>query len=399
MRQEIKYECKKYIFTKKNIVVMVLLIIAMLVILVFNEGGYLFEKSVRRTFFSQMKQEFSSADKQQIQEEMDQIQQELYDDTEEGLELNKAKAEEIGKYGVSKLDEYGFLRAVLQCIEKTEKRNRNMAVIKENNLDNMEDYVKEDNRMIVDDLKLTAAVNNMSYGWVPCLGVILFLCSSYALEYENKVNSLIEITKRGRGAIVAAKIMTGVFTAVIVNVMFWIVYLFMQWGILGMTPADWKMPLFLADGCQMCTSRLTILDFLLKQMLVSILVSVLAALFTIVVSRVIKRGSYTLFVSVILFVITMLPDILNTAIYNNVFLKDKTDWYLMSTPAFYKLLDMEKRINPVSMLHFEYFVQKPGYVQIAGAYYKAEVFPMLVALMGIALLVVILLYEKRRRVR
>ena len=397
MRQEIKYECKKYIFTKKNIVVMVLLIVAVLGILAFNEGGYLYEKSTRRIFYSQMKQEFSSADKQQIQEEMDQIQQELHDDTGEGLELNKAK--EIGKYGVSKLDEYDFLRAVLQCIEKAEKRNRNMAVIKENNLDNMEDYVKEDNRMIVDDLKLTAAVNNMSYGWVPCLGVILFLCSSYALEYENKVNSLIEITKRGRGAIAAAKIMTGVLAAVIVNVIFWMVYLLIQWGILGMTPADWKMPLFLADGCQMCASGITIFDFFLKQMLVSILISVLAALFTIVLSRAIKRGSYTLFVSVILFVIMMLPDIINTAIYNNEFLMDKTDWYLMSAPAFYKLLDMEKRINPVSMLHFEYFVQQPRYVQIAGAYYKAEVFPMLVAIVGIALLVVILLYEKRRRVR
>ena len=399
MRQEIKYECKKYIFTKKNIVAMVLLIVAVLGILAFNEGGYLYEKSTRRTFYSQMKQEFSSADKQQIQEEMDQIQQELHDDTGEGLELNKAKAKEIGKYGVSKLDEYDFLRAVLQCIEKAEKRNRNMAVIKENNLDNMEDYVKEDNRMIVDDLKLTVAVNNMSYGWVPCLGVILFLCSSYALEYENKVNSLIEITKRGRGDIAAAKIMTGVLAAVIVNVIFWMVYLLIQWVILGMTPADWKMPLFLADGCQMCASGITIFDFFLKQMLVSILISVLAALFTIVLSRAIKRGSYTLFVSVILFVIMMLPDILNTAIYNNEFLMDKTDWYLMSAPAFYKLLDMEKRINPVSMLHFEYFVQQPRYVQIAGAYYKAEVFPMLVAIVGIALLVVTLLYEKRRRVR
>ena len=166
-----------------------------------------------------------------------------------------------------------------------------------------------------------------------------------------------------------------------------------------MTPADWKMPLFLADGCQMCASGITIFDFFLKQMLVSILISVLAALFTIVLSRAIKRGSYTLFVSVILFVIMMLPDILNTAIYNNEFLMDKTDWYLMSAPAFYKLLDMEKRINPVSMLHFEYFVQQPRYVQIAGAYYKAEVFPMLVAIVGIALLVVTLLYEKRRRVR
>ena len=75
-------------------------------------------------------------------------------------------------------------------------------------------------------------------------------------------------------------------------------------------------------------------------------------------SKTIRKSIFTVLVSISIFVITLLPDLLNTVIYSNTYLAKMSDWYLMSEPDFYRMLQTEKIINPISLLQFQYYVEQ-----------------------------------------
>ena len=54
-----------------------------------------------------------------------------------------------------------------------------------------------------------------------------------------------------------------------------------------------------------------------------------------------------------------------------------SDWYFLSIPEFSRMLRIEKIINPISLLQFQYYAAQPRYIQISGYQYPAEIFPVL----------------------
>ena len=193
-----------------------------------------------------------------------------------------------------------------------------------------------------------------------------------------------------------SKLLTGIIIAVVLNLYFWGIYYIFQFLFLGMTAQDWRQPLFLVEGCQMCASGMSIQSFFVKQIFVSMLVSVLIALLTMILSKMIKKGIFALLATITVFVITLLPDLLNTVIYSNTYLAKISDWYLISEPDFYRMLQIEKIINPISLLQFQYYVEQPRYVQISDYQYPVDIFPILVAVFLIGIFSVVLSNEKGR---
>lgn len=398
MIQGIKFELKKYVMTKSHFVILFIITFAGMGILFWNEGGYFFEKAMRKDFYSQVGDTFSETDKQKWIEEKEQLEQELYETDADGIiSPNQEEMYKKGRYADTKIDDYSLLGELLTCIEVVEKRNRNTLLITDSFEGTSHDYESEDNYMLADREKLSAAAQNMAFGWMPCLALIIILSASFAVEYENNVNPVLCITKKGEWAISMAKILTGILAAVVLNVYFWGVYLIAQTAFLGMTGQDWRQPLFLAEGYQICASGTTIQGFLAKQVLVSILVSVLAAIFTMVLSKVIKKGIYALLAALAVFVATLIPDLLNMMIYSNVYVSEQSNWYLISEPAFYRMLKYEKIFNPVSMIQFQYYAEQPRYIQIFDFQYPLYCFPIILAVLLIGIFSIVLLYEKSGR--
>lgn len=398
MIQGIKYELKKYVMTKSHFVILFMLTFAGMGILFWNEGGYFFEKAMRKDFYSQVGQTFSEADKQKWIEEKERLEQELYvTDIEGVVSPNKEEVNKKGKYADTRIDDYKLLDELVTCIEVVEKRNRNTSLVTDTFEGASHDYEREDNHMLADRKKLSAVAHNMAFGWMPCLALIIILSASFAVEYENNVNSVLCITEKGEWAVSMAKILTGIFTAVVLNVYFWGIYLISQTVFLGMTEQDWRQPLFLAESYQMCASGTTIQGFLAKQTLVSILVSVLIAIFTMVLSKWIKKSIYALLAALGVFVAALIPDLLNMMVYSNVYVSEMSNWYLISEPAFYRMLKYEKIFNPVSMIQFQYYVEQPRYIQILDFQYSVYCFPIIVAVLLIGIFSIFLFYEKSGR--
>lgn len=393
MIQGIKFELKKYVMTKIHFAILLILTLVGVGILIWNDGGYLYEKTLRRDFYSQVGETFSEADKQKWTEERDQLDQELYETDKNGAILpNREEMEKAGIYSDTKLDDYAMLGDALRCIEVVEQRNRNTALV----ANDSPDYEKEENHMLADRKRLSVIVNSMTFGWMPCVALIIILSASFAVEYENNVKPVLSITKKGY-EISLAKMLTGVFLAVILNIYFWGAYFLLQTALLGVTGKDWGQPLFLVEDYQMCASGATIHSFLVKQVMVSILVSILVAIATMAMSKWIKKSVYALLVSLALFVIALIPDLLNMAIYSNKYVAGMNDWYFLSEPAFYRMLKWEKMINPISAIQFQYYVEQPRYVQILDYQYPSYCFPLILAMLLIGILSIVLLYESRGR--
>ncbi len=399
MMQGIRFELKKYVITKSHFVILFVITLAEIGMLFFNEGGYFVEKKTRQDFYSQAERNFSGTSKQDLIEESEQLNQELYKTDADGVVvLDKEEIGKAGKYSDTRINDYAFLNELITGMEVIEKRNRNTALLADTYEGAFHDYEKEENPPLPPDRKkLTAAVHNMSFGWIPCLVLIILFSASFAVEYENSINPVLRITKKGGWAVSMAKIMTGMSAAVALNVYFWGIYIILQAFFLGMTRQDWGQPLFLAEGCQMCASGATIQGLLVKQIIVSILVSVLMAMFTMVLSRWIKKGNYALLAALLIFVVMLLPDLLNTLVYNSTYLTGMNDWYLVSEPTFYRLLNFEKTFNPVSMIQFQYYAEQPRYTQIFGYQYPIYCFPVMLAVILIGIFGIILFYEKSGR--
>lgn len=399
MIQAIKYELKKYVFSKNNFIIILLLTLAWLIIVfLMIEGGLFFEKTERQDFYSHAVRSFTVADEQKVTEERDELYRELYEEKEDGTQQANTEAmKKRGKYTSTKVNDYSFLNELITCMEVIKKRNENTALIVDKLDKDSHDYEKENNYMLADRTKLTAIVRSMSFGWLPCLALIIILSFSFSMEYENNMNLLLCVTKRGQWTITMAKIVTGILSAVILNIYFWMVYLASQIFFVGMTGSDWEQPLFLADGYQLCASGLTVKGFFVNQAASLFLVSVLVVMFTLLLSKIIRKGNYTLLAALGIFVIMLLPDLLDTLIYSNVYLSDMSNWYLLSEPAFYRILAAEKIFNPFSMIQFGYYMEQPRYIQIQGAEYPTYSIPVILAVILIGTAGIVLLYERVRR--
>lgn len=392
---KIKYEMKKYVITKSNFVLLIAITLISIGGLFWSEGGYFAEKDMRQSFYKKItERNFSVEDKQKIAEQRERLEQNLYG--ENFLDPKEEEMTKPGKYADTKLDDYELFGEVLTCIDILEKRNRNTVLLADQYRGKKGDYQAENNQMLVDRKKLTASLHNMLFGGLPCFFVIFIFSSSFAMEHENSINHVLHITKKGN-QIYLSKLLTGIITAIVLNLYFWGIYYIFQFFFLGMTVQDWRQPLFFVEGCQMCASGVTIGSLFVKQILVSVLVSILMVLLTMLLSKVIRRSVFTLLVAMGIFVITLLPDLLNTVIYRNTYLTKMSEWYVMSEPDFYRMLKMEKIINPVSLLQFQYYVEQPRYLQIADYQYPVDIFPILGAAFLIMIFSFALSNEKRRR--
>lgn len=393
MIQNMKYEMKKYIITKNNLIILVVLSLLSVGILFWNEESYVVEKNVRQRFFHKIESmHLSAADKQKMEQEKDQTEQEIYE--EDLVTPKRAEMKKKGKYADTKLYDYCLLDEVLTCIDTMEKRNKNTAFLAENDQSLEGEYQKEHNRTLVDQKKLNLFVQNTNFGISACLLTIFLLCASFSIEYECNVDPVLRITPKGKEKRVASKIATGMAVALVANLFYGALYCFCQFLFLGVTFQDWKQPLFFVDGCQICASGATIGGFIAKQLLVSVLISILTAFLTMLFSKLFRKSMLSLAVTCVIFGTALLPDLFNDVVFSGKYTIHINDWYFLSEPEFYRLLRTEKLFNPISLLRFQYYTGQPRYLQLSGYQYPAVIFPVLVA----ALLIVFIgtmLFKRR----
>lgn len=385
MIRQIWYEGKKYIFLRRNLVLLLILSLLFVGMLVFMEWQVMIEREASENFFQATGGSFNEETKEKIQTEQDALWEKMYTaDSEGNLALDENEILKKGIYGSTQIEEYDAMRKALDCIEVVEKRNRNMEILWKNREAGMGNaavsdfYQKEDNHQLLNLIPLNCLVRHACFGWFSGAAVILFLGSAYSVEREKNILPVLSATSGGELSLYISKVFTGCILAVVISLYFFVLYMISQWLLLGIGVGDLSQPLFLVDGYELCASGLTVGGILMKQELFVLFVTVLLALITMALSRGIGRGIYARVTASILLLVGTGIDLINIGIYQNDFHLDVSQWYLVSAATFYKIMGIEKMVNPFSLIQVSYYFQQPRYVTMGAYQEPVYVFPIIV---------------------
>lgn len=394
----IKYEIKKYIGCKRTYGYILLLTLFFIALLVFCEWKVIEDRGACETFYRAAGNSFDEAKKQKIQSEYDKCSERLFVTEESGnIKYKEEEAGKDGTYGKTQIEDYAILRDALLCIEKAEKRKRNVEVLRgefaETAAGNF--YQEERDNLLADRAQLNALVKNSWFGWFSCLAVVFILGPSFCIEKKWKILDVLRVTKRGECVLYLSKILTGFVLAAAVSGYFFLLYVAVQWGLLGITMETFAKPLYFVDGFELCASGLCIGKVLLWQGICSLIVTVLCAFFTMAFSKVMSRGIYAQIVSLLSMAAASVIHLLSAFGYQNEFW-DTDTFYLVSAATFYKILSAEKTWNPFSLIQGQYYLEEPRFFVIGTYSYPLWLIPVILAVFIMGGLVLFLSGGRRR---
>lgn len=403
MIQQIKYECKKFILRPGNLVIMLLLSLLFVVLLLWQEINAFTAKKSYENYFNHVGNTFDQKTKEAIEKEQEALHEILFKVSADGNVVpDMQETSQKGKYGRTQMEDYSLMGDALECIEVVEKRNRNMEILLEEGGVGANSvlagfYEPEQNNQLTNRERLNRMIENVWFGWFSCLAVILILGHSFSIESSKRILPVICATKKGEDCLYLSKVLAGCTLSLAVSVYFFVLYLAEEWVLLGMNGSTLAELLFLVDGYGMCASGMTIGRFLLGQGVASCLVTLLMAFVVMTCSKGIGRSIYAQIVSGMIFLAGTGIDLLNIAIYQNSFLQEYEKQYLFSTATLQKMIDLEKRWNPFSLIQVSYYLEKPRFL-LAGAWqYPVYVSTVIASFVVLGALFIWLVSGKRKK--
>ncbi len=205
MIQMIKYEFKKYVFRKHNIIALLIFTIIFFAAILWGEGRYFSEKQERMPYFKSLGVTFTTETKKRLEAEQSELKSKIYlQDNDGNLSLNQEAVHRKGKYSVTQLSDLSLIASALDCIKVVENRNQNMQVITDSSNSYQtgifsSTYKLENNNVMVDRLRLKSFASNMFFGWPVCLLLILIFCASFSIEKEKNIQGVLRVTKKESG--------------------------------------------------------------------------------------------------------------------------------------------------------------------------------------------------------
>lgn len=403
MIDQIKYEWKKYIFRPSTFVIMILLSLLFVALLLQQEFSVFISKRAYENYFNHVGNTFDQETKEAIGREQEELHEILYKVSEDGsIVPDWEETSKKGKYGPTQIVDYMLMGEALDCIDVVEKRNRNMEILLGE--EGVEEhsvlagfYEPEQNHQLTNRERLNQLVKKVWFGWFSCLAVILILGHSFSIEGGKGILPVICATQKGEDCLYLSKILAGFTLSLAVSVYFFLLYLVEQWVLLGVNGRTFAEPLFLVDGYGMCASGMTIGRFLLGQEAASCLVTLLMAFVVMVCSKGIGRSIYAQIVSGVIFLAGTGIDLLNIAVYQNFLLQDYQKEYLFSTATLQKMIELEKRWNPFSLIQVSYYMEKPRFLLNGTWQYPVYVSTVIASFVTLGILFVWLVGSRRKK--
>lgn len=398
MIQMIKYEWKKYIIRKQNLYILLLLTLLFCGVIFFCEGGYVTSKKSYQTFYGQLAPRYGEDTRELLEEEAEELFNKIYTQGEDGtLALNKKEASKKGKYGETQIDDYALLNQALDCLTVEENRNQNIKIILNNPGSRMaSEYEEENNAFIADREKLNVIAKTAFFGWPACIFLILVFGVSFSMEHEKNTHTLLSITHKGEDALYVSKIMAAVIAVLVVNLYFFILYMAAQALFLGMKLSDLQQPLFLVEGYGLCASGHTLATLLLTQELFALLLSFMVVFLTMVFSKVTGKSVFAIIASLVLFLAGVALELINFGIYQNPFIANTDNWYLLSVASFYKIFAYEKMFNPFALIQISYYMEQPRFLVLGSRQYPLYFIPLIIMIVVFCACTLYLIQSRRK---
>ena len=400
--KRIRFEMKKYILRRSGALALCAFTALAAGFLVFGQWHVIMEKTAYKNYMAHTGEVFTGGTKAEIQKEYEALGRELFSVNDDGgyvPDLDQAAAP--GTYGKTKIEDYKVIGEILSGIAAAEKRDASVRILLEGREKGFlgDYYAREHDDRIVYLTRLGCVAG---FAWLPgflsCLTAIFWLCASFCIEANKRMLPVLCATKNGEDGLYLAKTATGCLAAVLLNVYYFAFYLAMEKLLLGIDARTLQTPLFYADGYGLCASGMTVGALLLKGFLLSVPVTVFAALLIMVCSKYIGKGAFAALAGVLLFFAGTCVDVYYFIKNRNLLplAPDHKIFYLASDATLYRMMDLEKKWNPFSLLSAQYYFQQPRFVVWMGWRFPAYVPALLASFLSSGLCMACLLLRRRR---
>lgn len=392
-------ECKKYVFCKRNLILLLLLTAAFAGLILFSEGGYIFDVDLedRETFFENTGGEFNAQTKMLLENEKNELEEDMYiTDSDGNVSFNKDMILFHGKYSNTKMDDYSLLNSALSCIAAVEKRNKNIDIILSSDSNGSKKYHAEDNTCLADREKITCLLKNSYFGWFAIILSIFIMASSFSIEYENRLFPVLALTNKGELSIILNKFITGIGVSLFANLYFFGLYIFLQKIYLKISLTDLRLPAFLAEDFDLAASDFTIWRILLAKEMITILLTVFLVWLSMFFSISIKKSVYAAIGVFFVYIAGTFIDLLKLSIYSASAVSEVRQFQVFSEVTFQNLYEMGKKYNPFALVDAAYYFQQPRMSTILGIQKDMIVIPVSLVIIGIGVLTIFFLGDRRK---
>lgn len=392
-------ECKKYVFCKRNLILLLLLTVAFAGLVLFGEGGYIFGMAAedREAFFKNIGGEFNDQTKILLENEKNALEEDMYiTDADGNVSFNEDMISLSGKYGNTKMDDYSLLKSALNCIAVVEKRNKNIDIILSSDSNGSGNYHAEDSDYLVDREKITCLLGNSYFGWFAIILSIFIMASSFSIEYESRLFPVLALTNKGELSVILNKFITGIYVSLFANLYFFGLYILLQKIYLKLSLTDLRLPAFLAEDFDLAASDFTVWRILLAKEVITILLTVFLVCLAMAFSISIKKSVYAAIGVFFVYIAGTFIDLLKLSIYSNFAVSEVRQFQIFSEVTFQNLYELEKQYNPFALVDAAYYFQQPRVSTIFGIQKDVIIIPISLVILGIGVLTVFFLRDRRK---
>lgn len=92
----------------------------------------------------------------------------------------------------------------------------------------------------------------------------------------------------------------------------------------------------------MCASGLTIFGYILRQIAASALATIVIAVITMLFTKLMRKGIFALLAALVIFILGIIPDVIEVVLYNSIFLVDSGERYFLPRPGILSIIKIRK---------------------------------------------------------
>lgn len=369
----IRFELKKYVINRKNVIWLVVCSLILVIWLIYVTQNISDRAAFSKKVLSDNNYTYT-------------------DDLLENLEILKStsSAEESQSYSY-----------IIKSIERTYVRNKYIYAVRNGEISQSLSFISffnmDETAMCMIDIDISGIfVKNIIYFMFSLISMIWIISCGYSVEKE-KISKVSALALGNNQNINFIKIIVVLGLSIILNVFYGLVNIVLLMIRLKVEINIFNAPLFLIDGFEKCKSGISIGQYLLMQFGCAVIATFFVGLITLLVAKIARNTGIVFFVAALIIAILYGVELIEYWVYTNMVVGDK--YYIMSAVTYNKMLKTINFFNPMALLNLKYFYQSPKFLTVGNWVIENIVITVFITVAFIDFLVGIIskdrLYEKR----
>ena len=347
-------EFKKSIFTKTRCIIYVLLLI---VLAVFTFISTVHRDKTAIDFYKKMNGRAQYEKLAALSDEYSALYNSAFYYEDDVFVDNSKILETEGKYTPSRYDDMLLLREIRNIKDSIDERKQQTETILEAG-GRARLYYDNEQYLICDHWVVETLMGQKYYPLIACM--ITIIAAVAVMTVDNRKMISLCVTKKGLNAIVFSKVMAVGIVALISSVAAFLFFVGAVFAKTGFSVWELLAPAFYASDFLLCGSGLTVIGYLLFELLITVFFAFFIAEITMLLEAVIGKWKITMLISMVLVAGMTAIETLSKVLFENGF--DTRENYIISKFSFFRLYEVLKKVNPFSLIDIRYYFEQPRFI-------------------------------------